>query len=337
MKKQYLLGVDGGNTKTLYLLHDTEGKFVDHVAAGTCSHEALADGFRGAEAELGRQISALFARNGIAAGDIAFAVFGLAGCDFPHQKQALSEIVARLGFENFIVENDGFLGLKAGSASGVGICSINGTGTVTVGINGRGERLQIGGLGTLSSDRAGGDYIAQRGAAAVYDSLFRCGRATLLKDMFFEAFRISSDEEFPYRATQILSGKSGVLQINKMMEEAEKRGDEVVKELLRTIGSELAQNVLGCASRLDMKGEVPVVLTGSVWAKGNFVSMTDAFQEALSHYKKCAFSVNKLKQPPAAGAVIWAMEEYRKRRPELPISFSRTALLACEAFAKISY
>ena len=337
MKKQYLLGVDGGNTKTLYLLHDTDGNFVDHIAAGTCSHEALADSFHGTEAELVRQISALFARNGITAGDIAFAVFGLAGCDFPDQKEALSKIIARLGFDHFIVENDGFLGLKAGSASGTGICSINGTGTVTVGINASGERLQIGGLGEISSDRAGGVYIARRGAALIYDSLFRCGCDTLLKTMFFDTYRVSSDGEFVYRATQVLESKNDVLQMNKFMEEAEQRGDRAVIDVLREVGGALAQNVLGCASRLNMTGEIPVVLTGSVWAKGNFPAMTAAFEETLAQQKKYRFSIDKLKQPPAAGAVIWAMEEYRKRRPELPISFSKAALLACEALAKISY
>ena len=34
MEKGYLLGVDGGNTKTLYFLHDSDGRFVDYVAAG---------------------------------------------------------------------------------------------------------------------------------------------------------------------------------------------------------------------------------------------------------------------------------------------------------------
>ena len=37
--KKFIIGVDGGNTKTDYLLYDTEGNFIDGVRSGTCSHE----------------------------------------------------------------------------------------------------------------------------------------------------------------------------------------------------------------------------------------------------------------------------------------------------------
>ena len=45
--KDYILGVDGGNTKTDYFLFDSEGNFVDHYRGGTCSHEGLSDSFDG--------------------------------------------------------------------------------------------------------------------------------------------------------------------------------------------------------------------------------------------------------------------------------------------------
>ena len=46
-KKKYIIGVDGGNTKTDYLLFDTEGNFIDGLRSGTCSHEGLKDSFDG--------------------------------------------------------------------------------------------------------------------------------------------------------------------------------------------------------------------------------------------------------------------------------------------------
>jgi len=45
--KKYVIGVDGGNTKTDYFLFDTEGNFVDYIKEGTCSHEHV--GYAGAE------------------------------------------------------------------------------------------------------------------------------------------------------------------------------------------------------------------------------------------------------------------------------------------------
>jgi len=43
--KKYLLGVDGGNTKTDYLLTTTEGEFVDILRKGTISHEQFSAGY----------------------------------------------------------------------------------------------------------------------------------------------------------------------------------------------------------------------------------------------------------------------------------------------------
>lgn len=307
----YLLGVDGGNTKTLHFLYDVEGNFVDRLDAGTCSHEAIGDGYEGAFRELNGQIATLLSRNGLSASDVAYAVFGLAGADFPHQKQKLSALVERIGFRRYLVDNDGFLGLKAGSPNGIGVCCINGTGTVTVGINALGERLQLGGLGGLSSDKAGAGYIAERGAAAIYDMLFRGGRETVLKELFFRAFSVKKEEDFPLTAVEALGDKEGVLRVNKLMEEAAERGDAVVSALLSEVGAGLGATVRGCAARLNMSGEVPVVLAGSVWTKGNFREMELAFCSELEKDDARQYRCTILKQPPAMGAVVWAMEEYR--------------------------
>ena len=42
----YILGVDGGNTKTDYFLFDVTGKFIGMYRDGTCSHEGLPDSFQ---------------------------------------------------------------------------------------------------------------------------------------------------------------------------------------------------------------------------------------------------------------------------------------------------
>lgn len=337
MKAEYILGVDGGNTKTHYFLYDGEGNFVDCIKAGTCSHEALPDSYVGTGRELDRRLTELFSRNKIRISDIAYAVFGLAGADFEYQKQRLSSLISELGFKQFIVENDGFLGLKAGSRTGIGICCINGTGTVTVGINERGERLQSGGLGEISTDRAGAHYIALRGIAAIYDMLFRCGKKTSLKDMFYKEYDIKDDADFPLKATEVCKSKEEILRVNKMMERAEAEGDTAVKELLTKTGEELARTVFGCAERLQMVGDIEVILAGSVWTKGHFETMYRVFTENLEKDLQRRFIFSKLKQPPVIGAVIWALEEYKKYRKENPISACRERILGDEALLDTAY
>ncbi|MDR3318571.1 MAG: N-acetylglucosamine kinase, partial [Clostridiales bacterium] len=132
--QKYLLGVDGGNTKTHYFLYTEDGIFADYTQAGPCSHETMPDGFLGTEREMRKQLDKLFFRNGMHAEDVGFGVFGLAGADFESQKSELKKILRGMGFSRFVVDNDGYLALKAGTSDGTGVCCINGTGTVTVGI-----------------------------------------------------------------------------------------------------------------------------------------------------------------------------------------------------------
>ncbi len=325
MRKEYVLGVDGGNTKTQYFLYDVDGNYKDGILAGTCSHEALPNSFDGAKCEIGKCTAELLSRNGITPKDVRFAVFGLAGADFDWQKDRLYGIVKSLGFENSIVENDGFLALKASSS--VGVACINGTGTVTVGINEKGERVQIGGLGDMSGDKAGASYIAMRGLGVVYDAIYRGGKPSVLKDMIFDEFGIRSESDFAYAATNVLYEKDNVYKINKFMECAEQDGDETVKSVLREIGDNLAQTVAGCINYLHFEKTAKVILAGSVWVKGKFSAMYDSFMKTLREESKSPVSVSKLKQPPATGAVIWAIEEYRKFSGKAAANYDKPILI----------
>ncbi len=44
---KYVLGVDGGNSKTDYCLYTIEGDYVDLHKAGTCIHERFKNSFEG--------------------------------------------------------------------------------------------------------------------------------------------------------------------------------------------------------------------------------------------------------------------------------------------------
>ena len=115
---KYIVGVDGGNSKTDYFLFTLGGEFIDAIRGGTCSHEALPDSFSGSFRVMKEYFDMLFKKNNIKVSDVVSAVFGLAGCDTPYQKKKLEEVVTNLGFKKFIVANDAFLPIKAASTNG---------------------------------------------------------------------------------------------------------------------------------------------------------------------------------------------------------------------------
>lgn len=305
MNKKYLIGVDGGNTKTDYLLYDVDGNYVDGIRSGTCSHEAKGLGFEGAYRVMNEHITMLLERNNISIKDVRGAAFGLAGVDVPFQKKALEEAVERIGFTNYIVVNDGFLGIKAASPTGTGCCSINGTGTVNVGIDESGKWMQVGGIGYISGDEAGGSFLARRTIQAVFDSCYRFGEETALKEDVFAMYNISDKSELPDALLQVKIDSTYLI---KSLCRRANEGDSVAIEILETAGKNMARSTAGVIRELNIVEPINVVQAGSVWAKATSPKMKEKFEEVVTSLtgKKCNFII--MNEPPVMGAILWAYE-----------------------------
>ena len=306
---KYVLGVDGGNTKTDYFLFDLEGNHIDSIRKGTCSHEALRDSFAGTKKVMTEHLNELFTRNNITVDDIEGAAFGLAGADVVTQKQELNRVIKEIGFKNFQLENDGILGVKAGSLTGYGVCSINGTGTVVVGVDDNNEFLQVGGVGYISGDEAGGAFLVRRTFQAVYDSLYRMGDATILKDEIYSLYGITENRLFLDKIVELtekrLIDRTTVI---KILFKSAAAGDKVAISILEQAGTCMGLAVAGCINNLNFTSTVPVVLAGSVWVKATTDHMLNAFKNIVLKYvkKECDFII--LNATPASGAIIWALQ-----------------------------
>lgn len=306
---KYIIGVDGGNTKTDYFLFNIDGDPIDYVRSGTCSHEGLPGGYDETYTIMNNQITGLLSKNNIIIEDIAGAAFGLAGSDVPEQQRRLTEIIRKIGFTNFYVDNDSYLGIKAGTHSGYGVCSVNGTGTVAGGIDKNGNHLQVGGIGEIVGDMAGGSYIAKRAIRAVYDSLYRCGMMTSMAKPVMELLGINDKRYFIQAISEMLySGKVNRTSFTKAVFYAANANDQAAIEILKDVAQQLAKSTAGCINNLEFGEDVEVVLAGSVWVKAECPIMLESYKEYMKKLtpKKCEFTL--LTIPPATGAVLWALE-----------------------------
>lgn len=313
--KKIVLGVDGGNSKTDYFLFTSEGEFIDFHRGPTCSHEQFKNGYLGSYEAMEKVFSTFLPKNNLKPEDIYASVFGLAGVDTPTQRENLEKVVEKLGFKNYKVVNDSFLGVKAIGESGV--CSINGTGTSSGGIDDEGNYLQVGGIGAIVGDEAGGNYIGRCAIRAVYDHCYRFGKPTTLTKIIMDYFKIT-DKYYLMDAISdgLVNRKIDFNFLNLQVFSEANKGDEVSIEILKQIGENTARSAGGVISNLNFKGKVNVILAGSVWAKGKSQVMLERFKEViLTNTKKdCNFIV--LNVPPATGAVIWAIELANKKYPD---------------------
>lgn len=316
--RNYIVGVDGGNSKTDYFLFDSDLNFIDAIRGGTCSHEGLIDSFEGSYRVMKENFDVLFRRNNIKYSDVAASVFGLAGVDTPYQKRRLEEVVSRLGFKNYRVCNDSILPIKAATSYGFGVCSINGTGTCAGGIDKNGNYLQVGGIGEIVGDAAGGNWLGRRAITEVFNSFYRFGKKTMLEKDVFEFLEITD----PLLLVEAISAnysknRRNLGKLCRKVFEYASLGDEVSINLLKEMADNLARSAGGCVTNLDFDDEVEVVLAGSVYVKGESPILIDTFKEKISQYtrKKCNTII--LKAPPVCGAIIWAKELVDKKYPSL--------------------
>ena len=305
--QKYFLGVDGGNTKTDYLLCTVEGEFVDVYRAGTCSHEHFENSYDGMEQAVREQLAVLLDRNNIAVDDIASAGFGLAGADLPSQYVELKKKVEAIGFKQYGLANDGILGIKGASDSGVGLCVVNGTGTVVLGIDQKGDILQVGGVGPLSCDFAGGTFIRDQIMTKLYQFYYRCGESSIMFEPILQLLDTKQEDLLTVVSDWNHLNKHTV-EIIQLAANAALSDDAVAKKIFDDVGENIGQGAAGCINRLSFSDTVDVVLVGSIWHKVPYEGMLKTFvatTEAFSS-KKC--NPIKLEAPSAVGGVLWAKE-----------------------------
>ena len=303
---KYLLGVDGGNSKTDYMLFREDGTFVDILRRPTCSHERMPTGYAGAQEAMESHLDDLFTKNNINITDIASAAFGLAGADLPVQIQALNTVIKNLGFTKFALANDGILGVKAVAETGV--CAISGTGAVVVGINQAGKMLQVGGIGQISGDYAGGGHITKCGVEAVYSYYYRMGAFSAIIPEILKLHGTSDITDLLTFVSDHEWRMVNAKEIIKIIDDAAIAGDKVAAKILDDVGICSAEGVLGCIRNLTFDGEITVVKAGSIWHRLNYPGMTGNFTDTIRRNTVQVTRFVMLDSPPALGAVFWAME-----------------------------
>jgi N-acetylglucosamine kinase-like BadF-type ATPase len=310
---EIVLGVDGGGTKSHYALASIDGRLLDFAEGGASNHESYARGFASAREELRGSILALLSRNSLRASDIAAAVLGIAGADVPSQVATYEGIARDIGIKSPTVCNDSFLGVKAGTGAGYGVCSINGTGTSTAAIDPSGRRVQIGGVGFVSGDHAGASFIAQMGVRRVYDELFRCGEPTSMREPLMALLGLDPGET-PRFAEALyekdIVGGACTPELVRLVFARAVAGDGPALGILRESGREMGRSAAGAIRYLDFSraSSVEVVIAGSVSLRGECPALIESMAAELDLLSPLPYSLRRLEAPPVLGALLWALE-----------------------------
>jgi N-acetylglucosamine kinase-like BadF-type ATPase len=259
-----LLGVDGGNTKTIAVVAVRDGTIAGIGVAGCADiHNATPESGVG---EIVRSANAALASAGAAVGDLAAATFSLAGADWPEDFDFLRrELVARLGLvSDPTVVNDAVGAIRGGTDDGVGIAVVCGTGGAVGARNASGDVFHYG----FWPDGTGAGALGRDALNAVWRADLGVGPETSLTRRALERWGCSDPLDLLHAFTRLdaqavpESEKATFAEI--VLDEAA-AGDPVAHELVTVAGRRLGDYARVAAIRVGLAGSsFPLVLCGGV-------------------------------------------------------------------------
>jgi N-acetylglucosamine kinase-like BadF-type ATPase len=304
MTKAYYLGVDVGGTKTHALIASAEGEVAGFGEGGPGNHEGL--GYGGLEKALTTSIDQALEMAGISPKDLVGGGFGIAGYDWPSERENNVKVIQSLGLDiSFDLVNDTILGLLAGARQGWGVAVVSGTGCNCWGWDRTRQHIgRVTGNGEQMGEAAGATEIIDRAIRAVSYQWVKRGPATALADAFIRFTGASSLENLieGLSVRQYTIDDSAAPLVFKVAE----AGDEVAIDVTRWASFELSELVKCVIRQLNLQDlDFDIVLIGSMFENGRL--LIEPMREQIAAYAPHARLV-KLTVPPVVGAVCLGVE-----------------------------
>ncbi|RZL31880.1 MAG: N-acetylglucosamine kinase [Rubrivivax sp.] len=263
------LGIDGGGTKTAFVLIDGDGRLLARHESTTSYY--LEIGFDALRALLLNGVQAALREAGVTAADIAHAFAGLPAHGEDSALLASFDTLLADLLPRSTVGNDMVCSWAGSLAGADGISLVAGTGSIAYGEWG-GRSARCGGWGEVFGDEGSAHWLA-REVLALF-SRMADGRAEPgpLLGLVREHFQLASDLDL-CAAINGSAARSAFAQVARLATTAAQAGDAQARQLLVRAGDELAALAAGVAHNLGLNGShaVPVSYSGGVFAAGDLV------------------------------------------------------------------
>jgi N-acetylglucosamine kinase-like BadF-type ATPase len=318
------LGVDGGGTKTEFVLVGEGGELLGrHQEASAYYLEIGLDSLR---AMLARGIALTLQQAALTAGELTHAFFGLPS--YGEDSGLLGELntIASPTLEptRYRCDNDMVCGWAGALAGKDGINMVAGTGSIAYGEL-AGRRARAGGWGELFSDEGSAYWIAREGL-----NLFsRMSDGRSLRGPLYERLRAHFELQTDLDLCAAIYGRnptarSQVAQLSQLVAEAALAGDAQARDLFVAGVRELAVMVDAVRVRLDCPADMllPVSYSGGMFKLTELV--LEPFRAALrcsAHPYECVAP----ELPPACGAALYAAKTFGSPLTESALTAIKSA------------
>jgi glucosamine kinase len=279
--QRFVVGIDGGGTKTRALLADERGEHIaEAIGAGSAVRPQEVERSAGVIAGVVRDVIANAAKGQQRARVLCV---GVAGAGREPERQALIEALAAQEIaEEVIVQTDLAIALDDAFGDGPGVLLIAGTGSSAFARGPTGTTARCGGWGPVIGDEGGGAWIGRRALSVVAASSDGREPETALTGAVLTATESNETADLiRWAATATPAGLATLAPVVLKVADA---GDQRANSIVSLAVEELALHVRSLARQLfvDERASVPVAFTGGLLSKGT------SLRKRLEHRLKSA-------------------------------------------------
>lgn len=302
---KYLIGIDGGGTKSKCVITDSNLKPIFETTGGPSNFLMLGTE-KVAETILGLIIQCVNNLN-INYDDIAAIVLGTTGggrkSDAEDLEKAVTHLAAhkRILLNKFQVESDARIALEGAFSGKPGSILIAGTGSIMFGKDSKGIIHRVGGFGRFIGDEGSGFRLGKKGLNSVAKEFDGRGNKTFISVLLKEKFKIESPENL---ITEIYRNNFDIASVAPLVIEAGEKGDKIAQHIIETEADELVLHIESMRKKLKEK-KMYVALIGSLITTENFYSFR--FREKVVQ-KFDDVVIKDAENPPEIGAAILAKQ-----------------------------
>jgi N-acetylglucosamine kinase-like BadF-type ATPase len=333
--RMYALGIDGGGTKTIGVIADQEGRIIAKHTVGATNPNSMQQSV--VEQELIELFVVLKKQASFIFSQLSVVFAGMSGVDRDDDRVLMKKMLQRTLssveptqseiIPKIIVDNDAINALYSGTLGLPGIVNIAGTGSITYGVNEKGERARVGGWGYLIGDPGSGYAIGKAGLQAIFNAYDGCADQTSLTGLILEHFSVSVPTDLIQKIYEPGKARKTVAPLSQLVVKAADEGDNVAKQILLSSGEDMARAINCMFAKLfskrieqhtielgemngikDQKGsqsKALLVLTGGVYKRSDWFVPTIE-DELLKRGSRLEIILPQV--PPVAGALIAALK-----------------------------
>lgn len=302
---RYLMGVDGGATKTLAAVLDLQSDEL-HIAHAGPSNEDAVGAKAAVDALLGAAGQAI-ERAGIEASQLGGAVLAVAGTD----TESIIGHVRAARSEAWIVVNDVVGAWATATGAGPGVAVISGTGSNVFGVGPGARAWRAGGWGHVLGDEGSGYWLGLQAIKAALRDRESSGPETGLSDAAVAFFGLASVEALASLVYSKPLTKGEIAAFAAETAKLAEQGDEVARGLFRRGAQELGEQVTAVIRRTGLAGgeggenpgPFPVGLIGSAFKAGPL--LVEPLSQTI-HATAPQAKIDTVEMAPVGGSLLLA-------------------------------